>query len=139
MPKTEKTLELEKKVLKMHKAGQTQMEIAKELGFDKAYISKILTSNGIYAEGKAKQTSSSVKKGTEPISNFHFQIGKFFHIYRMFSLRITIPEMAKRLKLSDRKVKYLEEGRLNFTVEWLQETLGSNFQEVMMNALTAKE
>lgn len=139
MPKTQKTLELEKKVLKMHKAGKTHMEIANELGFDKAYISKILTSNGIYAEGKAKQTSRSVKKEKEPISSFHFQIGKFFHIYRMYSLKITIPEMAKKLKLSDRKVKYLEEGRLNFTVEWLQKTLGSNFQEVMMNALTAKE
>lgn len=139
MPKTQKTLDLEKKVLKMYKEGSTHMEIAEELGYDKAYISKILTSNGIYARGKAQQTSRTIKKEEGPISNFHFQIGKFFHIYRMYSLKITIPEMARKLKLSDRKVKYLEEGRLNFTVEWLQKTLGSNFQEVMMSALTTKE
>lgn len=139
MPKLQRTIDLEKKVLRMHKAGKTQMEIAKELGYDKAYISKILTSNGIYAEGKAKQVSTEFKKDDGPISSFHFQIGKFFHIYRMYSLKITIPEMAKKLKLSNRKVKFLEEGRLNFTVEWLQKTLGANFQEVMLNALTAKE
>ena len=139
MSKTQKTLELEKNVLKMYKEGNTHKEIAKELGYDKAYISKILTSNGIYAKGRAKQTSRIVKKEEGPISNFHFQIGKFFHIYRMYSLKINIPEMAKKLKISDRKVRYLEAGRFDFTVEWLQKTLGSNFQEVMMNALSAKE
>lgn len=137
--KLPKTIALEQKILKMNKEGKTQREISEELGFNKAYISKILTSNGIYAKGKAKRVITAYKESEGPISEVHFEIGKFFHIYRMYSLRISIPEMAKRLKLSDRKVRCLEEGKLNFTLEWLQKTLGSNFKEVMIKAITGKD
>lgn len=139
MPKLPKTIALEKRILKMNKEGKTQREISEELGFNKAYISKILTSNGIYAEGKAKRVITAYRKEEGPISDVHLLIGKFFHIYRMYSLRASIPDMAKRLKLSDKKVRCLEEGKLNFTLEWLQKALGSNFEEVMIKAITGKE
>lgn len=134
MSKREVTEKLFEKIMDLRAQGLTQKEIGEELGYDKAYISRLLTSRGIKTDMHKPKA-----KRFEPISDLHLKLGRMIHIYRMYSKCLDIPKMADEMKITPRKLKLLEEGKLDITVSALQKLFKKNFRNVMAQLLSEEE
>lgn len=130
----ENTERIFNEILDLRARGLTQKEIAAEIGYDKSYISRILVAHGIKTD-----THKAKKKITEPISDFHFRLGKLIHTYRLYSKCLGIPAMAKEMKLTVRKLTLLEEGKLDITISELQKLFKSKFKDVMAQLLAEND